>query len=97
MSFRTVASPYWPLGTRVRVAYRGRRATGVVEDFGPAGWAVAQHDVPAILDLSEEMMRELTGRREHAVQVRFEVLSWGHGDVYRDSGPGHALAFGHDD
>ncbi|MFC5187265.1 LuxR C-terminal-related transcriptional regulator [Actinomadura harenae] len=95
MSYRTVASPYWPLGTRVRIGYRGRRVTGVVEDFGPADWAIAQHDIPAIVDLSEEMMAELTGVRVHAVHVRFEVLSWGHGDVYRDSGPGHGLAFGH--
>lgn len=97
MSFRTVASPYWPLGTRVRITYRGRKVTGVVEDFGPADWAIAQHDVPAIIDLSEEMMAELTGVRAESVHVRFEVLSWGHGDVYRDSGPGYGLAFGHDD
>ncbi|MCP2342371.1 hypothetical protein [Actinomadura rupiterrae] len=95
MSYRTVASPYWPLGTRVRIAYHGHTVTGLVEDFGPAAWAIAQHDIPAIIDLSEEMMAELTGRRVHAVHVRFEVLSWGHGDVYRDSGPGYALAFGH--
>ncbi|WP_026411082.1 LuxR C-terminal-related transcriptional regulator [Actinomadura oligospora] len=97
MSHRTVASPYWPLGTRVRIVYRGHRVTGVVEDFGPADWAIAQHDVPAIVDLSEEMMAELTGMRAESVHVRFEVLSWGHGDVYRDSGPGYALAFGRDD
>ncbi|MEV5575439.1 LuxR C-terminal-related transcriptional regulator [Spirillospora sp. NPDC052269] len=97
MSYRTVASPYWPLGTRVRIAYRGHRVTGVVEDFGPADWAIEQHDIPAIVDLSEEMMAELTGVRAESVHVRFEVLSWGHGDVYRDSGPGYRLAFGHDD
>ncbi|WP_026341703.1 hypothetical protein [Actinomadura atramentaria] len=93
MSTRTVASPYWPLGTRVRISYRGRTAYGVVQDFGPAAWAVAQHDPPAILDLSEPMMARLTGRRVHAVPVRFEVLAWGRGPVYRASGPGRALAF----
>ncbi|POM22416.1 LuxR family transcriptional regulatory, chaperone HchA-associated [Actinomadura rubteroloni] len=93
MSARTVASPYWPLGTRVRVSYRGRSAVGVVQDFGPAAWAVAQHAPPAIIDLSEPMMAALTGRRVHAVPVRFEVLAFGAGPVYRTSGPGHDLAF----
>nr|WP_272918095.1 RlpA-like double-psi beta-barrel domain-containing protein [Actinomadura rayongensis] len=93
MSARTVASPYWPLGTRVRVSYGGRSADGVVQDFGPAAWAVAQHAPPAIIDLSEPMMAALTGRRVHAVPVRFEVLAFGTGPVYRTSGPGYDLAF----
>ncbi|WP_067471439.1 hypothetical protein [Actinomadura hibisca] len=94
MSYDTIASPYWPLGTRVRVSYGGRTATGVVEDFGPAEWAIVQHEVPAIIDLSEKMMADLTGHRVHAVKVRFQVLRWGRGDVYRVSGPGYGLAFG---
>ncbi|WP_018656138.1 hypothetical protein [Actinomadura flavalba] len=94
MSYVTIASPYWPLGTRVRVTHRGRAAQGVVQDFGPAAWAVAQHRVPAIIDLSEAMMADLTGRRSHAVRVRFEVLKWGRGPVYRATGPGYRLAFG---
>ncbi|WP_157419818.1 RlpA-like double-psi beta-barrel domain-containing protein [Actinomadura kijaniata] len=94
MSYDTIASPYWPLGTRVRVSHGGRSVVGVVEDFGPADWAIAQHEVPAIIDLSEKMMAHLTGSRVHAVKVRFQVLGWGRGDVYRLSGPGHGLAFG---
>ncbi|MFC9975375.1 hypothetical protein ACFVH6_31245 [Spirillospora sp. NPDC127200] len=94
MSYDTIASPYWPLGTRVRVSYGGKSTVGVVEDFGPAEWAVAQHEIPAIIDLSEKMMADLTGHRVHAVKVRFQVLGWGRGDVYRVSGPGYGLAFG---
>ncbi|MEU5882564.1 LuxR C-terminal-related transcriptional regulator [Spirillospora sp. NPDC047279] len=94
MSYDTLASPYWPLGTRVRVTYRDESVVGVVEDFGPADWAIAQHDVPAIIDLSEKMMADLTGTRSHAIRVRFEVLEWGRGEVYRASGPGYDLATG---
>jgi len=94
MSYATVASPYWPLGTRVQISYRGRTVEGVVQDFGPADWAIAQHEIPAIIDLSEAMMADLTGRREHAIEVRFQVLEWGKGDVYRASGPGYDLATG---
>jgi len=94
MSFRTLASPYWPLGTKVRILYRSRSAVGVVEDFGPAEWAVAQHDVPAIVDVSEAMMAYFTGARVNRIVVRFEVLAWGTGGTYRDSGTGHDLATG---
>ncbi|MBP2702590.1 hypothetical protein JOL79_02085 [Microbispora sp. RL4-1S] len=94
MRYETVASPYWPLGTTVKITYRGRSAKGVVEDFGPAEWAVAQHDIPAILDLSEEMMADLTGTRSDTVHVRFQVLKWGKGGVYRHSGTGYGLAMG---
>ncbi|WP_372442989.1 hypothetical protein [Actinomadura barringtoniae] len=94
MSYATVASPYWPLGTRVQISYRGRSVVGVVQDFGPADWAIAQHEIPAIIDLSEAMMADLTGSREHAIEVRFQVLEWGRGDVYRASGPGYDLATG---
>jgi hypothetical protein len=94
MGYQTIASPYWPLGTKVKVTYRGRTATGVVEDFGPAEWAVAQHDIPAILDLSERMMADLTGTRSNTVHVRFEVLEWGKGRSYRRGGTGYKLAMG---
>ncbi|HEX6471066.1 MAG TPA: RlpA-like double-psi beta-barrel domain-containing protein [Streptosporangiaceae bacterium] len=94
MSYHTVASPYWPLGTEVKVTYHGRSATGVVEDFGPAEWAVAQHDPPAIIDLSEKMMADLTGSRENSVPVRFQVLKFGHGPRYVSSGTGYDLAWG---
>lgn len=92
MSPNTIASPYWPLGTRVKVTYRGRSAIGVVWDFGPAEWAVAQHDPPAIVDLAEPMMKRLTGSRENSVAVHFRVLKMGHGRVYRHSGSGYRLA-----
>jgi hypothetical protein len=94
MSYKTIASPYWPLGTKVRITYNGTSAIGVVQDFGPAEWAVAQHDIPAIVDLSEEMMAGLTGVRSNSVHVRFQVLSWGSGRVYRHSGTGYDLAMG---
>jgi lysozyme len=92
MCYQTIASPYWPLGTKVKITYVGRSASGVIEDFGPAEWAIAQHDIPAILDLSEEMMADLTGARSNSVHVRFQVLSWGTGRVYRQSGTGYDLA-----
>jgi hypothetical protein len=95
MSFQTLASPYWPLGTKVKVSYQGKSQVGVVEDFGPAEWAVAQHDIPAIVDISSEMMQSLSGTGDNTVHVTFQVLSWGHGGVYRHSGTGYALAYGH--
>ncbi|MFC0861173.1 hypothetical protein ACFHYQ_02555 [Sphaerimonospora cavernae] len=94
MRYQTIASPYWPLGTKVKITYRGESAIGFVEDFGPAEWAVAQHDIPAIVDLSEKMMADLTGVRSNTVHVRFEVLKWGTGRVYRRSGTGYDLAMG---
>ncbi|GII26965.1 hypothetical protein Pmi06nite_04070 [Planotetraspora mira] len=94
MRYQTIASPYWPLGTTVKITYGGRSAVGVVEDFGPAEWAVAQHDIPAIVDLSEEMMAGLTGVRSNSVHIRFQVLSWGTGRVFRSAGTGYDLAMG---
>lgn len=94
MRYQTIASPYWPLGTKVKVSYNGKSVVGVVEDFGPAEWAVAQHDLPAIIDLSEKMMADLTGVRSNSVHVNFEVLKWGSGRVYRTSGTGYKLAMG---
>ncbi|MEW9527770.1 hypothetical protein [Microbispora sp. NPDC049125] len=94
MSYATIASPYWPLGTKVKITYRGKSANGVVQDFGPAEWAVAQHDIPAIVDLSEEMMADLSGVRSNTVHVRFQVIKWGSGPVYRHSGTGYGLAMG---
>ena len=94
MRYATLASPYWPLGTKVRITYKGKSAIGVVEDFGPAEWAVAQHDIPAIVDLSEKMMADLTGVASNTVHVRFHVLKWGKGGVYRRSGTGYDLAMG---
>lgn len=94
MRYKTIASPYWPLGTKVKITYRGKSVIGVVEDFGPAEWAVAQHDIPAIVDLSEKMMADLTGVRSNVVHVHFEVLKWGTGRVYRRSGTGYDLAMG---
>ncbi|WP_405396299.1 hypothetical protein [Microbispora hainanensis] len=95
MRYRTIASPYWPLGTRVRITYKKKSAIGVVDDFGPAEWAVAQHDIPAIVDVSERMMADLTGVASNTVHVRFQVLKWGKGGVYRHSGTGYKLAMGH--
>jgi hypothetical protein len=94
MSYKTLASPYWPLGTKVRITYHGKSATGVVEDFGPAEWAVAQHSPPAIVDLSEKMMKDLSGSRQNSVPVKFQVLSMGKGDRYVHSGTGYGLAMG---
>lgn len=94
MSFHTIASPYWPLGTEVKVTYNGNSAVGVVEDFGPAEWAVAQHSPPAILDLSSKMMRSLSGTGDNTVVADFQVLKWGNGSSYRSSGTGYDLAYG---
>jgi hypothetical protein len=94
MSYHTLASPYWPLGTKVKIMYGDKSAVGVVEDFGPAEWAVAQHNPPAIIDLSEEMMQDFTGARENSVPIKFQVLEMGHGPVYRHSGTGYDTATG---
>jgi hypothetical protein len=94
MSFRTIASPYWPLGTTVKITYQGKSTVGVVDDFGPAEWAVAEHDIPAIIDLSEEMMASFTGSRVNTIHARFQVLKWGTGRSYRTSGTGYRLAYG---
>jgi hypothetical protein len=94
MSYHTLASPYWPLGTKVKVTIGKKSAVGVVEDFGPAEWAVAQHNPPAIIDLSEEMMQYLTGTRSNSVPVQFQVLEMGKGPVYRHSGTGYDIATG---
>lgn len=94
MSYETLASPYWPLGTKVRVTYHGKSATGEVQDFGPAEWAVRQHDPPAIIDLSEKMMADLTGTRSNSVPMRFQVLKFGDGARYQRSGTGFDLAWG---
>jgi hypothetical protein len=94
MSYHTLASPYWPLGTKVKVTIGKKSAVGVVEDFGPAEWAVAQHNPPAIVDLSEEMMQYLTGTRSNSIPIHFQVLEMGKGPVYRHSGTGYDTATG---
>jgi hypothetical protein len=94
MSFHTVASPYWPLGTKVKITVGKKSAVGVVEDFGPAEWAVAQHNPPAIIDLSEEMMQYFTGTRSNSIPIKFQVLQLGDGPVYRHSGTGYDMATG---
>nr|BBA66517.1 hypothetical protein [Actinoallomurus fulvus] len=94
MSYHTLASPYWPLGTKVKITVGKKSAVGVVEDFGPAEWAVAQHNPPAIVDLSEEMMQYLTGTRSNSIPIKFQVLQMGTGPVYRHSGTGYDMATG---
>jgi hypothetical protein len=94
MAYRTLASPYWPLGTKVKITYEGKTTVGVVDDFGPAEWAVAQHNPPAVVDLSEKMMEKLTGRSSNVVKVKFEVIEMGDGRKYRDAGTGYESAMG---
>ncbi len=94
MSYHTLASPYWPLGTIVKITYGQKSALGIVEDFGPAEWAVAQHNPPAIVDLSEKMMQDLTGTRSNSVTLKFQVLKFGDGPVYRHGGTGYDMATG---
>jgi hypothetical protein len=94
MRYATLASPYWPLGTKVKITYGGKSAIGIVDDFGPAEWAVAQHSPPALVDLSELMMQDFTGTRSNTITAKFEVLSWGTGGVYRHSGTGYDTAMG---
>ncbi len=97
MSYHTLASPYWPLGTMVKITYGQKSALGIVEDFGPAEWAVAQHNPPAIVDLSEKMMQDLTGQRSNSVTLKFQVLKYGDGPVYRHGGTGYDTATGASD
>jgi hypothetical protein len=94
MRYETIASPYWPLGTEVKITYKGRSIIGVVDDFGPAEWAVAQHSPPAIIDLSEKMMSDFTGVRQNSIPIKFQVLKWGKGRHYVDGGTGYDLAMG---
>jgi hypothetical protein len=94
MAYETIASPYWPLGTKVKVTYKGKSEIGIVEDFGPAEWAVAQHNPPALIDLSEKMMKHLTGTASNSITVNFQVLELGKGPVYRHEGTGYLTATG---
>ncbi|GAA0325721.1 septal ring lytic transglycosylase RlpA family protein [Actinoallomurus spadix] len=94
MAYETIASPYWPLGTKVKVTYNGKSEIGIVQDFGPAEWAVAQHNPPALIDLSEKMMKHLTGTASNSITVKFQVLELGKGPVYRHSGTGYSTATG---
>lgn len=94
MAYETIASPYWPLGTKVKVTYNGKSEIGIVQDFGPAEWAVAQHNPPALIDLSEKMMKHLTGTASNSITVKFQVLELGKGPVYRHSGTGYSAATG---
>ncbi|MEV5748862.1 hypothetical protein AB0L00_13680 [Actinoallomurus sp. NPDC052308] len=94
MSYHTIASPYWPLGTKVKITYNGKSEIGVVDDFGPAEWAVAQHNPPALIDLSEKMMQHLTGTASNSITIKFQVLELGKGGVYRHSGTGYDTATG---
>lgn len=95
MSYRTLASPYWPLGTKVKITYGNKSTIGVVDDFGPAEWAVAQHKIPAIVDMSSPMMASLSGSSEDTVVAKFQVVEWGKGGTFRTSGTGYDRAYGH--
>jgi hypothetical protein len=92
-SYETIASPFWPLGTIVKLTHQGRSTIGIVQDFGPEEWAVARHPLPAIIDISTDMMNDLTGAPDNAVPVRFQVIEWGDGKHYRSSGTGRDLAY----
>lgn len=86
MRFQTIASPYLPLGTQLEVMYKGKRVKGIVEDLGPADWVMKQ-DPTRFLDLSEPMMKYLTGQRGNVAGVQYRVTKWGSGRSYRPSHP----------
>jgi hypothetical protein len=93
MTYRTLASPYWPLGTKVRITRKDKSTVGVVEDFGPAEYAIRQHNPPALLDISEPMMKRISGSRSNTVVIHFQVIRMGSGKTYRSGGTGYALAY----
>ncbi|WP_243774804.1 septal ring lytic transglycosylase RlpA family protein [Actinomadura barringtoniae] len=81
------ASPSWPLGTKVKVTYKGRSITGFVGDRGPG----APSSSGVMLDLDTYTFRYLldggkpdsdydAGTGEgHLQGVKWEVLKWGTG------------------
>jgi len=81
------ASPSWPLGTKVKVTYKGRSVTGFVGDRGPG----EPSHRGVMLDLDTYTFRHLldggqpaskydAGSDEgHLKGVRYEVISWGSG------------------
>lgn len=87
MSATTIASPYLPLNTVVAIQYNGKQVTGTVQDFGPADWVLAM-DPKRFLDIAEPMMEQLTGKKSNVINVKYRVLAYGHGRVYR---PGAAM------
>lgn len=87
MSATTIASPYLPLNTVVNIAYNGKQVTGTVQDFGPADWVMAM-DPNRFLDIAEPMMEHLTGKKNNVINVKYRVVAYGRGRVYR---PGAAM------
>jgi type II secretory pathway pseudopilin PulG len=81
------ASPSWPLGTKVKVTYKGRSITGFIGDRGPG----APSSSGVMLDLDTYTFRYLldggkpdsdydAGTGEgHLQGVKWEVLKWGSG------------------
>lgn len=87
MSATTIASPYLPLNTVVNIVYNGKQVTGTVQDFGPADWVLAM-DPNRFLDIAEPMMQQLTGHKSDVITVKYRVVAYGRGRVYR---PGAAM------
>jgi hypothetical protein len=87
MTATTIASPYLPLNTVVDIDYNQKQVQGVVQDFGPADWVMAA-DPTRFLDIAEPMMQQLTGKKSNVIRVKYRVVAYGKGRVYR---PGAAM------
>lgn len=87
------ASPMWPMGTKVKVTYKGRTVTGEVIDMGPGRPAETKKD-PVLLDLDTYTFRYLyDGKKPKSkynagvsaghIRVKAEVIKWGTGRSYK--------------
>ncbi len=88
------ASPMWPMGTIVKVSYKGRTVTGEVIDMGPGRPAETKKS-PVLLDLDTYTFRYLIdGKRPKSkynagvsaghISAKAEVLTWGKGRSYKN-------------
>jgi len=82
MTPTTIASPYLPIGTKVEIEYKGKTATGTVQDFGPADWVMIA-DPTRFLDIAGPMMVQLSGKSSNLVNVKYRILQYGTGKIYR--------------
>lgn len=95
----SVSSSYWPMGTKVKLTgKKGKSLTGTVEEFGPAAFAINQHNPKAIVDLGWKTGQFFPGIGSDGTGVLdFQVVSWGKGKHYsgaKKGGPGWDLAGG---
>ena len=87
MDSTTIASPTWPLGTKVSMAVNGRKpVVGTVWDFGPADWVVHRNNNKQMIDLATPLSAKLFGGASNGM-VQYKILSKGTGRSYKGRSP----------